>query len=69
MSLPISVRIKKDGTVPSAKVVKNEVFDGNLAVKISTTDGGVITLTDYAQAGKNYDSDNCTISVWNDIKK
>lgn len=69
MNLPISVKIKKDGTVPSAKVVKNEVFDGNLAVKIPTTDGGKITLTDYSQAGKNYDCDNCTISVWNEIKK
>ena len=69
MSLPISVKIKKDGTVPSAKVVKNEFFDGNLAVKIPTTDGGEITLTDYSQAGKNYDCDNCTISVWNEIKK
>ena len=69
MSLPISVKIKKDGTVPSAKVVKNEFFDGNLAVKIPTTEGGEITLTDYSQAGKNYDCDNCTISVWNEIKK
>ena len=35
----------------------------------ATTDGGEITLTDYSQAGKNYDCDNCTISVWNEIKK
>lgn len=69
LTLPIAVKTKKDGTIPSAKIVKNGIFNSNIAVSIKTVDGNAITLCDYSQAGKNYDNENCTVSVWNDERR
>ena len=59
---PVSVSARKGKSV-RAKFIKNEVFDSNVAYEITTKDGK-ITLCDYAQAGKNFDDDNCNITVW-----
>lgn len=66
MKKPVKIDIKKDGRVPSAKIVKNDKFDSELTVKIQTADGEYITLCDYSSAGKNCDDDNRTVSVWCD---
>ena len=66
MKKPVKIDIKKDGRVPSAKIVKNDKFDSELTVKIKTADGEYITLCDYSSAGKNCDDDNRTVSVWCD---
>ncbi len=66
MKKPIKTDIKKDGRVPSAKIVKNDKFDSELTAKIKTADGEYITLCDYSSAGKNCDDDNRTVSVWCD---
>ena len=58
----------KDGKSVRAKVVKNDKFNSNLAVEVFTKDGSV-KLCDYSQAGKNYDEDDCIITVWQDVKK
>ena len=60
----VAVSKKSGGTV--AKLVKNDKFYTNETVKIKTKDGE-ITLCDYSSAGKNYDSENCNMSVWNEI--
>ncbi len=65
ISLPIAVPEKAGGAI--AKLVKNTAFYTNETVKIKTANGE-ITLCDYSSAGKNYDSENCNISVWNDIR-
>lgn len=67
MRKEINVAVKKDGKVPSAKVVKNDKFDSDLTVKIKTVGGDFITLCDYSSAGKNCDDDNRTVSVWCDL--
>jgi len=64
LALPISVPKKSGGTI--AKLVKNSDFYTNETVRIKTKNGE-ITLCDYSSAGKNYDSENCNISVWNEI--
>lgn len=61
---PVAVPAKSGGAV--AKLVKNTAFYTNETVKIKTKNGE-ITLCDYSSAGKNYDSENCNVSVWNDI--
>ena len=66
LTLPVKVKIKK-GAVPSAKVVTNDKFDSNLTVRMKTIEGKFVTFCDYSQAGKNYDSEHCTISVWNKL--
>lgn len=66
MKNPVKTEIKKDGRVPSAKIVKNDKFDSELTAKIKTADGEYITLCDYSSAGKNCDDDNRTVSVWCD---
>ena len=45
------------------KAYKNKLFDCDYAYKLQTADGE-ISLCDYAHVGKEYDSDNCNISVW-----
>ncbi|MBE7084437.1 MAG: hypothetical protein E7368_00095 [Clostridiales bacterium] len=45
------------------KAYKNELFDCDYAYKLQTADGE-ITLCDYAHVGKEYDSEDCNISVW-----
>ncbi len=64
LKTPVAVSKKSGGTV--AKLVKNDKFYTNETVKIKTK-GGEITLCDYSSAGKNYDSENCNMSVWNEI--
>ena len=69
MKKPVKTEIKKDGRVPSAKIVENDKFDSELTAKIKTADGEYITLCDYSSAGKNCDDDNRTVSVWCDEKE
>ena len=64
LCLPVAVPKKEGGTV--AKLVKNTDFYTNETIKIKTRNGE-ITLCDYSSAGKNYDSENCNMSVWNKI--
>ena len=64
---PVSITVK-DGKNVRTKQVNNDTFRSNIALKIQTKNG-VITLCDYAQAGKNYDDARCNISVWQDINK
>ena len=59
---PLAIKAKNGKTV-RAKVVRNTVFNCNIAYEIKTADGN-ITLCDYAQAGKNYDDENTGITVW-----
>lgn len=66
MKKPAKTEIKKDGRIPSAKIVKNDKFDSELTAKIKTADGEYITFCDYSSAGKNCDDDNRTVSVWCD---
>ena len=66
--VPVSLATVKDGKNMRAKEIKNTVFNSNAAYEL-TTKNGKITLVDYAQAGKNYDEDNCTITVWQDCIK
>ena len=63
---PVFVAKKSGGA--AAKVVKNIAFYTNETVKVKTKDGE-ITLCDYSSAGKNYDSDNCNIAVWQELGK
>ena len=63
MTLPVKVKTDKNGAVIGARVVKNDAFSSNLAVKIKTEDGE-ITLCDYSSAGKNYDDEHCLVTVW-----
>ncbi len=65
LAKPVSVPKKPGGTV--SKLVKNTDFYTNETVKVKTKDGE-ITLCDYSSAGKNYDSENCNMAVWNEIK-
>lgn len=62
--LPVKTAEKSGGAV--AKLVKNTAFYTNETVKVKTKDGE-ITLCDYSSAGKNYDSENCNMAVWNEI--
>ncbi len=59
---PVSIGVK-NGKAVRARGIKNTRFSSNIAYEITTRDG-VITLCDYAQAGKNYDDENATITVW-----
>lgn len=45
------------------KIVKNTHFESNLTVKL-TLKQGTVMLCDYSEAGKNYDDEQCDISVW-----
>ena len=53
----------RNGANVRAKRIKNELFATNVAYEIVTKDGK-ITLCDYAQAGKNFDDEDCNITVW-----
>mgnify|MGYP001035021065 FL=1 len=64
LGLPVAVPKKAGGAV--AKLVKNTDFYTNETIKIKTRNGE-ITLCDYSSAGKNYDSENCNMSVWQNI--
>ncbi len=57
----------KNGKPVRASVVKNGKFPNQITVQISTRDG-LITLCDYSSAGKNYDDEECNITVWQDRK-
>lgn len=65
INTPLSVAKKNGGAV--AKLVKHDGFYNNETVKIKTRDGEV-TMCDYSSAGKNYDSENCIITVWSDVE-
>ena len=56
----------KDGKSVRARRIKNTVFNSNITLEVETKDGKII-LSDYAQAGKNYDDENTGITVWNDV--
>jgi len=56
----------KDGKNVSAKIVKNINFYNNVTVSIKTNEGNIL-FCDYSSAGKNYDDDNCQITVWQKI--
>ena len=58
----------KDGKSVRARRVKNTAFDSNIAFELPTKNGA-ITLSDYAQAGKNFDDDDTGITVWMDVVK
>lgn len=57
---------KKDGFTV-AKAVKNNEFFTNETIYVKTKDG-YVAMCDYSSAGKNYDSDNCNVSVWSEIE-
>ena len=63
---PISLAAK-DGRTVRAKRVKNTVFDSNAAYEILTPNC-TLTLTDYAQSGKNFDDETTGLTVWH-VKK
>ncbi len=64
---PVALKVK-NGKVVRATAVKNPLFKSNITLKVKTKDGE-ITLCDYAQAGKNYDDENCNITVWQDVAR
>ena len=63
---PITVAAK-DGKTVRARRVENTVFKSNTSLELDTRDG-IITLCDYAQAGKNYDDENTGLTVWHNVK-
>lgn len=62
---PLSVSKKSGGAI--GKCVKRGEFYMNEAVAIKTRLGEV-TMCDYSSAGKNYDSENCIITVWSNVE-
>ena len=64
---PLDITVK-DGKSVRARRVKNTAFDSNIALELPTKNGA-ITLSDYAQAGKNFDDDDTGITVWMDVVK
>ena len=62
---PIALKVK-NGDKIKFKKVKNPPFKANECIGIKTENGN-LTLCDYAQAGKNYDDENCNISVWSEL--
>ena len=50
-----------------SKTILNQAFRNNVTVQMNV-DGESIVLCDYAQAGKNFDQENCDISVWFDME-
>ncbi len=49
------------------EIVVNEKFYNNVTLHLKVGQEDAV-LCDYAQAGKNYDDENCNISVWFDTK-
>ena len=64
---PLDITVK-DGKSVRARRVKNTAFSSNVAFEIPTKNG-TVTLSDYAQAGKNFDDDDTGITVWMDVVK
>lgn len=62
---PLNIKAK-DGKALRAKLVKNQIFKSNATYKIHVGDSDIL-VCDYASAGKNYDSDNSCITVWENI--
>ena len=56
------VRLKNGEPIVYEKF-DNQTFASNVAFEIAT-ENGKIKVCDYAQAGKNYDDENCNITVW-----
>lgn len=55
-----------DGEEIAAQEVANPLFECNLTMEIPTKNGA-IRVCDYSQAGKDYDSPDSLISVWQDL--
>ena len=49
-----------------SETVCNKDFRNNVTVRMNVDDKNVV-LCDYAQAGKNFDEENCNVSVWFDV--
>lgn len=64
---PLNIKAK-DGKALRAKLVKNQIFKSNATYKIHVGDSDIL-VCDYASAGKNYDSDNSCITVWENIRR
>lgn len=62
---PIS--ISKSQRNVSSCVIKNDSFYTNITMKIKLKNE-YITVCDYSSAGKNFDGENCYVSVWNSIQ-
>lgn len=62
ISAPVRISARNGKSV-RAKRVKNAVFASNVAYEIKTKDG-IVTVCDYAQAGKNYDDEKSGVTVW-----
>ncbi len=60
-----NIIVTKD--IISAKSVKKK-FECMDSMEIIFSNGAKLTLTDYAYAGKNWNDDNCKVSVWLDSK-
>jgi len=64
---PLQLTVKNGRKVPYS-FEKNPLFNANETVSIETGDGAIL-LCDYSQAGKNYDEENCKITIWSDMVK
>ena len=62
VSLPVKISADKNNFV-RARLINKPPFDCNIALSVSTDDG-LISLCDYAQAGKLYDGKDCDVTVW-----
>lgn len=56
------VKLKDEKNIETEKFA-NALFDCNVAYKVKAKPKDIL-LCDYAQAGKNYDEENCNITVW-----
>jgi hypothetical protein len=65
ITAPVQTGVRNGKNV-RAKQVKTS-FSSNVAYEIATKEGK-ITLCDYAQAGKNFDDEECNITVWQERK-
>ena len=64
----VSIGIKaENGRYVRTKRIKNALFNSNVAIELQTADE-VLTLCDYAEAGKNYDDEHTGLTVWHSIK-
>ena len=50
-----------------SETISNQAFRNNVTIRMGVG-GESLLLCDYAQAGKNFDEENCDISVWHDIE-
>ena len=62
-----SVDVKLSDKIVKVEDVKTE-FESKVAKKIEFSNGQEVVMVDYMTAGNNWDEDNCSISVWNDVE-